>query len=269
LYDQLIQLDNDNECVYICNKAQVLRKLGRIREAINTFNQALERFQSLGKDRTCDLLYYSLASSYEDIGCYEEAIVAYQKAIEIDPSNGFYYNGLGNTYSDIKRYDDAIANYQEAIKVNPNEAIFNNGLGNAYFNLVDYEKARYYFNERIRLEPDNALNALVFLGILDRIQGTGEGENFLNQALQIYDSAWKLQLQSPAGLLENKAMALLCLGKREEGLKTLRDAMERRLPGDVIELNIYELLRNSPYPPSGIDEMIEILIKAEKPSNAM
>lgn len=74
-----------------------------------------------------------------------------------------------------------------------------------------------------------------------------------------WERAWQDRYQSPAGLLANKAIALLCLGRKEEALQTLKEALARRRPGDTIELDDYELLRTAPEPPAGIEEMIALL----------
>lgn len=53
---------------------------------------------------------------------YDEAIDAYQKAVEIDPQYTKAYNDLGVTYYRKKMYDEAIAAYQKAIEIDPQYA---------------------------------------------------------------------------------------------------------------------------------------------------
>jgi tetratricopeptide (TPR) repeat protein len=45
-----------------------------------------------------------------DIGQYEQALNAYQQAIDLDPSFAPSHNGLGKAYRRLGRYQGAIAN---------------------------------------------------------------------------------------------------------------------------------------------------------------
>ncbi len=73
-----------------------------------------------------------------------------------------------------------------------------------------------------------------------------------------------MRLQSIAGLLENKAIALLCVGEKEEAIKTLQEALKNRLPGDDFDLTSYNLLSDSSSPPNGIKEMIDLLSRTSE-----
>jgi tetratricopeptide (TPR) repeat protein len=39
---------------------------------------------------------------------YDEAIISYHKAIELDPNNEFYYRHNGSCYYELNRFDEAI-----------------------------------------------------------------------------------------------------------------------------------------------------------------
>jgi hypothetical protein len=81
---------------------------------------------------------------------------------------------------------------------------------------------------------------LVKLGLIARYQGRAESAGYFQQALERWDAAWNARWQTQAGLLENKAVALLCTGQRAAALATLREALDQRLPSDTIELERYE-----------------------------
>jgi tetratricopeptide (TPR) repeat protein len=53
---------------------------------------------------------------------YEDAIVNYDKAIEINPSHVSAWNNKGIALSRLKRYENAINCYDKAIEINPNHA---------------------------------------------------------------------------------------------------------------------------------------------------
>ena len=63
--------------------------------------------------------YYNLVNTLDEIEKYEEAMAAYQKAIQLNPQYASAYNNLGNTLDEIEKYEEAIAAYQKAIQLNP------------------------------------------------------------------------------------------------------------------------------------------------------
>ncbi|MEO1404045.1 MAG: tetratricopeptide repeat protein, partial [Cyanobacteria bacterium J06635_1] len=63
-----------------------------------------------------------LGNTYNDLKRYDEAISAYEKAIELDPDDATAHYNLGNTYKALKRYDEAISAYEKAIELDPDDA---------------------------------------------------------------------------------------------------------------------------------------------------
>ncbi|MFL5656865.1 MAG: tetratricopeptide repeat protein [Ktedonobacteraceae bacterium] len=45
---------------------------------------------------------------------YEEALSAFQQAIDLDPNYADAYNGLGNTLMDLQQYMEAVKAFQKA-----------------------------------------------------------------------------------------------------------------------------------------------------------
>jgi hypothetical protein len=92
--------------------------------------------------------YYNRGNAYYKKGQYDQAISDYNKAIEINASNDWYYNSRGNAYADKGQYDQAISDYTKAIELNPEYANSYHNRGNAYIKLDrsdracdDYQKA--------------------------------------------------------------------------------------------------------------------------------
>jgi tetratricopeptide (TPR) repeat protein len=98
--------------------------------------------------------WYRLGVALSLAGKSEEAIAAYQRAIELDPQDAYPHNGLGNVYDDLDRHEEAIAAYQRAIKLEPEYAYPHNGLGNVYDDLDRHEEAIAAYQQAIELEPE-------------------------------------------------------------------------------------------------------------------
>jgi len=58
-----------------------------------------------------------------NLKCYEEAIKAYEEAIELDPDNALIWNNKGVTLQDLNRYEEALEAYDKAIELKPDFAL--------------------------------------------------------------------------------------------------------------------------------------------------
>lgn len=92
-------------------------------------------------------------------GVYDDAICAYNKAIELDQFFGWPYANLALTYLMLGRYTEAILLYQKSIQLltsNREKAASWNGLGNLYRFLNEYDHAVLAYQTADELDPENA-----------------------------------------------------------------------------------------------------------------
>ena len=134
--------------------------------------------------------YGQTAKEYYDTGLdflgkkmYDEAIAAYQKAIEIDPQYATAYNDLGVTYYNKKMYDEAIAAYEKAIEINPQYPKAYNNLGLVYYyGKKMYDEAIAAYEKAIERYPEYAI-AYSNLGLAYRKKGMND------EAIGAYEKA--------------------------------------------------------------------------------
>src|SRR6266446_281679 len=86
-------------------------------------------------------VYYRTGTRLLELGRYNEAIEAFQKAIKVKSDSPLIHNDLGYSYFLVGKYGPAVAAYREAIRLQPNYALAHNNLGAAYLRLKDYENA--------------------------------------------------------------------------------------------------------------------------------
>ena len=86
---------------------------------------------------------------------YEEAIKAYQGAIDINSKNAHPYNGLGNALISLGRFEEAIKAYQGAIDINSKNAHPYSGLGDALKSLGRFEEAIKAYKVFVKLWQDD------------------------------------------------------------------------------------------------------------------
>jgi len=55
---------------------------------------------------------------------WNEAILKWERIIEIDPNNANAHNNLGVAYEATERFDEALAEYEKAIKLEPQNEVY-------------------------------------------------------------------------------------------------------------------------------------------------
>ncbi|MEI0510002.1 tetratricopeptide repeat protein [Brachyspira intermedia] len=77
--------------------------------------------------------YFDRANIFSLEGKYEEAIVYYNKAIELDPNYTDAYNGREKAKNDLGKYEDSIKDFNKVIELTPNYT-------NAYYDRGNAKK---------------------------------------------------------------------------------------------------------------------------------
>jgi len=108
-------------------KGNVHFKRGEFEDAIRAYNKAIQLDPAFGWP------YTNLALTYLTQGQYAEAILLYQKSLDVltsDKDKAISWNGLGNIYRCINDYPNAIAAYQKAAELDPETAGMRDGADN-------------------------------------------------------------------------------------------------------------------------------------------
>ncbi|MEG4087092.1 tetratricopeptide repeat protein [Microcoleus sp. POL10_C6] len=120
---------------------------GDLEGAIVAFEKALEI------DSKYHLAWYNLGNTLKDLGRYKEAIAAFKKVLEIDPKYHHAWYGQGATLNALGRYRKAIAAFEKALEIDPKDHYPWNGLGNALSFLGRYTKAIAAYEKALEIDP--------------------------------------------------------------------------------------------------------------------
>lgn len=102
---------------------------------------------------------------------FDEALVYYKKALEINPRFGEVYGDLGRGYSEIRNnLDSSIFFYKACLQATPGAAISTSNLGLIYQRMGRYKLASFYFNRAKDINPNFRPN-LEYLENLKRATG--------------------------------------------------------------------------------------------------
>ena len=137
---------------YYLNKFKV-PSVGR-----SIYMQPLNKRQSLG------CFFNNLGNSYSNRGDDAEAILAFEKAVYINPGLAESQMNLGNLYLRGGRAEEAIKRYRLAAEINPYDAKIFSNLGNAYGQLGWLNEAIGVYSQAIVLDP-NYVDAYTNLAI--------------------------------------------------------------------------------------------------------
>ena len=105
---------------------------------------------------------YDLGVRYLSEGNYEEAIIAFTAAIEIDPMRPEAYVGRGGAYigsgETAENLAAALADYEEAVALDETNAAAWLGIADVYIRQGDYDKALEILREALeKTENDQSI----------------------------------------------------------------------------------------------------------------
>jgi tetratricopeptide (TPR) repeat protein len=131
------------------------------------------------------LAHYDLGVALAERGRPDEALVQYQKAVELCPGHGNAQNNMAILYAERGQYGEAIAHYREALKANPGSAQFHNNIAFSLARQGQIAEAEAQYREAIRLDPRCAMAQNKY-GILLAGQGRfAEAIGHLRRALDV------------------------------------------------------------------------------------
>ncbi|MBM4271801.1 MAG: tetratricopeptide repeat protein [Deltaproteobacteria bacterium] len=122
-----------------------LYRSGNIPSAIIAFTKAIDL------DPMFDRAYTNRGIMWMEIGEYDKSIADCDKAIEINPEQFAAYNSRGSAWRFKGDFERAVADYTTAIALNPRNAILFNNRGSAYMNKDDYSSAIADFSKAIEI----------------------------------------------------------------------------------------------------------------------
>ena len=175
LYQEILQATPDHtEVLYL--RGVIAYQTGQPGQAVALIRRALD----IAPDQA--RCYNLLGLGVMALGKAEEAEAAFRRAIALDDSPN-YYNSLGVLYKEQGRLDDAIAAYQQALERAPGYAAAHYNLGYAYREKGETGVAAECFRRAVDNDPEHA-GALAALGqVLKKSGQTDDAVSFLKRAI--------------------------------------------------------------------------------------
>ncbi len=147
----------------------------------------------------------------------EEALAAYQTAIEKRPDFAEAINNLAMCLCWLNQLEDGVAKFHQAIRLSPASADLHNNLGTALTHLGRFEEAGASFQTAIDIKPDHAEANNNLGATLRSLSRAGDAIRFFEKAIELKPEF--------AEAHSNLAAALADVGRKEEALKAADAAL--------------------------------------------
>jgi eukaryotic-like serine/threonine-protein kinase len=201
---QLTERTTERERLYV--QTRYAQDLGHVSEARSCFDVYLKAYPDDWGMR------FNYASLLRSNGQPQDALDQYKELVRMAPNNPFNYIDIATTYNQLGNYTEALRNYEQAFKLDPswktNQNI-NNEYGMTLFRTGDEAKARETF-ELAFAKPDLKPKGLRSLAWLDLYHGKYAAAKPLLQEARLGDEGFKWSLSI---LREHNLLALVANGQ--------------------------------------------------------
>ena len=135
--------------------AETMHLMGLLSLQSGQFDHAVEWIsRALKQDPRAEYLY-SLGTALRQQGRLDDALLAFDKAVQFKPDKPELWIGLGRVLGDLKRPADALLSFQHALKLNPRHWDAAQETGAALCVLERAEEALPYFELCKDLQPNH------------------------------------------------------------------------------------------------------------------
>ncbi len=166
-------------------------------------------------------------------GEYEQALTAFNTALELDDQQPALWANVGNTRSKLNQNDQAIEAYQKAIDLAPEDPTLYQNMGGLYASIGDTEKARELYQKAVSLsaygDPKDAAINYYNMGVTFINSGnTEEAIEALTNALEADPEYAEAHYQM--------GISMLGTGQMEESASHLKKYLELTPEGPNAEV---------------------------------
>jgi len=243
----LVQQDMETEAEWML--METLRRFPESREALyqlaelhvrsGAIARALGEFQQAGAmpgppdvDPELDarmraFLFRRIGDLYESAGRIDEAVTAYSRALDLDPSLDESRLGLGTAYFRLGRSEEALGQLTRVLAEDPENMAALNRLAEVQLGLGRFEEAAAAAALALRIDPgrlpSRLFRARALAGMGRREEGNAEMQAYL--ALEAEARAEEQRLREIAAL-DRDAMAAFLEERHEEAIGLYRRAID-------------------------------------------
>jgi len=203
------------------NSDEAYRRLGEAylssgdgAQAVQAFQKAIQLNPYFWVDQN------SLGNAYFQLGDYPHALQAFQQITVLEPDIGVGYENMGNVYLQQGKYEECIPYFQKALQIEPYFSTYEN-LGTAYFFLKQYSNSADMFEKAVALNPNNTITRV---NLADAYRGAGKQDAARAAYQQAISLGYKELETNPqdAKVMAQIALAFAKIGNGPEAENLIR-----------------------------------------------
>lgn len=180
--------------------------------------------------------YSNLGNTLKTGGKPQEAVLAYQQALELDADCVDALFNLGVTLHHLARHSEALNFLERVIALKPDHVAAHVFTGAAWRGLGKPEQALLAYQQALQLEPDHVE---AICGKAAALKDTGR----LEEALELYRKAIRIHPKNPEGF-SNLGNLLKDMGKMDDAVAAYRQAVHIRPDFLCARINLANVLND-------------------------
>ena len=230
-YDRALEIFSNSSFI-LARRCQVANDLGNFEEALNSCQSALEGDRIFGSEDLATV-WSQQSRAFVGLEQYERALNSADKAITLNAGIPESWNNKGVSLWFLQRTKEALVALQRAINIDPEytSGLFN--YGRILSSLSQYEEALSFYNRALETNTDDMAKVKlsdIYVNKSSALLNTGS-------CTRAYESAQKSVSLNPRSFegWYNQGIALICLGEHELALEAYTEA-DKIKPEDA---NVY------------------------------
>lgn len=144
----IFNIVKSNNATELYSRGETLLELKRYDDALTAYDRAVELRPEYAE------AWRGKGATLLALKQYEEARNAYDKAIQIQPDYWEAWLGRGNSLDSLQQYKEAINSFDTALKSKPDSLEAWNNRGNVQIKLQQYSEAIASFDKAVQIKPD-------------------------------------------------------------------------------------------------------------------
>lgn len=148
VFEKLIKIESDNPAFY-CNWGEALFAAGLYQESEQAYRKASEI-----DSEQADHYYFKIAILFQQVQNHQDARRLLNKCATLNSSNPLYYCSVGDSLICQGEIQQALAAYEKAVQLDHSSAgAFYNRLGNSLMKAENYSEASKAYLSAVKYEP--------------------------------------------------------------------------------------------------------------------
>ncbi|MBN1618940.1 tetratricopeptide repeat protein [Candidatus Dojkabacteria bacterium] len=215
---KILRITDDQIASAYFNMARAYEEIGKQQEALKCYDKAIE----LEKQ---EIYYYYKAKLLKDFGDLDMAIYNFNKCLEISPNSYGSLLEKGNALLDKGKLSEAQIHYRKCLKLNPEISSAYTNMSVVYSKKENYKKAIEWQRKSIKIDKTNAVSWNNLQWYLLKLGKKKESERAGKTAIKYYEIDISKGENRDFNYF-SKAEVLVNLGRFDEARKSLIEAIK-------------------------------------------